>query len=67
MKLKFELPTDSELDSYYTGLLKEFPAELRDLKRIYSISYAEAKDITFRAVKNKIIEIEESKGLGDSV
>lgn len=61
LKMKFELPTESQLDVYYDSLLKKFPKEFRDLDRIYNISYAEAKDITYRAVKNKVIEKEEAK------
>ncbi|CAM1367960.1 AAA family ATPase [Tenacibaculum soleae] len=61
LKLKFEAPNNEELDNYYDALLTQFPEEFRKLERCYSISYAEAKDITFRAVKNKIIENEEAK------
>jgi len=63
LKLKFEAPNDKELDKYYESLLMQFPEEFRNVTRNYSISYAEAKDITFRAVKNKVIEIEEAKEL----
>lgn len=63
LKLKFEPPNKKELDSYYDSLLLQFPQEVINIERSYSISYAEAKDITFRAVKNKIIEIEEAKEL----
>ncbi|QXP68487.1 AAA family ATPase [Polaribacter sp. AHE13PA] len=63
LKLKFEAPNNKELDKYYDSLLMQFPEEFRNVTRNYSISYAEAKDITFRAVKNKIIEIEEAKEL----
>lgn len=59
LKLKFEAPSESNLDSYYETLLQQFPEEFREVNRVYGISYAEAKDITFRAVKNKIIEKEE--------
>lgn len=61
LKLKFESPNDLELDAFYDSLLNEFPKELRNVERKYSISYAEAKDITFSSVKNKVIEIEEAK------
>ncbi|WP_237276163.1 AAA family ATPase [Tenacibaculum ovolyticum] len=61
LKLKFEAPNNGELDKYYDSLLLQFPEEFRNVERCYSISYAEAKDITFRAVKNKVIEIEEAK------
>lgn len=63
LKLKFEAPNNSELDKYYDSLLMEFPEEFRNVERSYSISYAEAKDIIFRLVKNKIIETEEAKEL----
>ncbi|REH43422.1 ATPase family protein associated with various cellular activities (AAA) [Tenacibaculum gallaicum] len=59
LKLKFEAPSETDLDSYYETLLQQFPEEFREVNRVYGISYAEAKDITFRAVKNKIIEKEE--------
>ncbi|WP_299007036.1 AAA family ATPase [uncultured Tenacibaculum sp.] len=59
LKLKFEAPSESDLDSYYETLLQQFPEEFREVSRMYDISYAEAKDITLRAVKNKIIEKEE--------
>lgn len=65
LKLKFELPNDSQLDEYYDSLLMRFPKEFRQINRKYNISYAEAKDITFRAVKNQIIESEESKEAGE--
>ncbi len=61
LKLKFEPPTKQELDSYYEHLLSEYPAEFRQINRAYDISYAEARDITLRAVKNNIIAIEEAK------
>lgn len=61
LKLKFEAPNDNELDSYYDSLLTPFPEEFRHVDRGYAISYAEAKDITYRAVKNNIIAAEEAK------
>ena len=65
LKLKFEAPNTSELDNYYNALLKSFPEEFRNIERSYAISYAEAKDIALRAVKNKVIEIEEAKELDE--
>ncbi len=64
LKLQFELPTNLELDNYYNSLLNEFSESYRKVDRIYNISYAEAKDITFRAVKNQIIASEEAKNNG---
>ena len=61
LRLKFELPTQEQLDGYYNSLLEQFPEEFSKVEHVYKISYAEAKDITFRAVKNAIISSEESK------
>ncbi len=61
LRLKFELPSEEQLDIYYDSLLQPFPEEFRDVERVYGISYAEAKDITFRALKNAIIKSEETK------
>lgn len=61
LKLKFKLPNKEELDAYYDSLLKRFPEDFTDMQRQYNISYAEAKDLTFRTVKNKIIASEEAK------
>lgn len=59
LKLSFELPNSSSLDEYYDSLLIKFPEEFRNIARSYDISYAEAKDLTYRAIKNKIIAREE--------
>lgn len=61
LRMKFQLPNEEQLDGYYDSLLEKFPEEFRKVERIYGISYAEAKDITFRALKIGIIEVEESK------
>jgi SpoVK/Ycf46/Vps4 family AAA+-type ATPase len=61
LKLQFVLPTVAQLDVYYNSLLTKFPEEFRTIERVYNISYAEAKDITFRAMKNAIIANEEAK------
>lgn len=61
LRLEFVLPTSKQLDNYYDTLLKPFPEEFKNIKRSYNISYAEAKDITFSAVKNAIIASEEAK------
>lgn len=65
LKLRFELPDNEKLDGYYDSLLKQFPEEFRNVERVYDISYAEAKDISFRAVKNAIITSEEAKTQND--
>lgn len=63
LRLKFDKPNKDQLDTYYDALLADFPAEFRKVERKYDISYAEAKDITFRAIKNNIISVEEAKEL----
>lgn len=61
LRLQFILPTEAQLDGYYNSLLEKFPEKFRNMERKYNVSYAEAKDITFRAMKNAIIANEESK------
>lgn len=61
LKLKYELPNDSELNLYYDSLLKQFPKEYTQLDKVYNISYAEAKDIVYRKIKGHIITAEERK------
>ena len=61
LKLHFEKPTSSQLDVYYDALLAEYPKEFTSINRVYDISYAEAKDITLRAVKNNIINTAENQ------
>ncbi|WP_310993839.1 AAA family ATPase [Aequorivita marina] len=61
LKLEFILPNNEQLDKYYSSLLEKFPEEFRNVERVYNISYAEAKDITFSALKNAIIASEEAK------
>lgn len=61
LKLKFELPSNMQLDIYYEYLLLKFSNLNIQFDRVYNVSYAEAKYITYREVKNKIIEIEEEK------
>lgn len=64
LKLKYELPNDSELDLYYDAILKQYPQEYTPLDRVYNISYAEAKDIVFKSVKAHIIAEEERREKG---
>jgi SpoVK/Ycf46/Vps4 family AAA+-type ATPase len=63
LKLKFVKPTASQLDIYYDSLLVQYPKEFRDIERTYNLSYAEAKDIALRAIKNNIIRITEANEL----
>lgn len=61
LKLKFELPKQEELDYFYDVQLEQYPKEYRTLNRVYDVSYAEAKDVIYRAVKDQIIKTEEAK------
>ncbi|OXB23076.1 ATPase [Flavobacterium tructae] len=55
IKLKFEMPDDSQLNAYYDKLLADFPIHLQEINRKYAISYAEAKDYIHTTMKKQII------------
>ncbi|WP_291148415.1 AAA family ATPase [Flavobacterium sp. UBA7680] len=64
IKLKFEMPTEKELNLYYDKLLTDFPVHFQDIPRKYDISYAEAKDYIQTIMKRQIIaelELKEQK------
>ena len=53
--ISYDKPSRAELDQYYNQVIASFPAELQSIKRIYGISYAEARDSTLTQVKEKLI------------
>jgi SpoVK/Ycf46/Vps4 family AAA+-type ATPase len=61
LKIKYEMPSQEFLDSFYDSLLVKFPEDLRDIERRYEISFAEAKDYAFTVVKGNLIERLEAK------
>lgn len=61
LKLKYEMPTQEQLDKYYDNLLFSFPEKYRNIQRKYGISYAEAQDFVKTTMKKQIIEELESK------
>lgn len=62
LRINFEMPLPEILDKYYDKLLSRFPKELHNIERKYNISFAEAKDHTFTAVKSLLIkELEEKQ------
>lgn len=61
LRLKFSKPTEEQLDDYYDSLLANFPSEFHNIEREYNLSYAEAKDKTFRQLKALVIAREENK------
>ena len=55
LRVNFEMPSSNILDSYYDAVLKEFPENLKGIKRKYEISFAEAKDDALTQVKALLI------------
>lgn len=56
VNLHYELPTDGQLNIYYDDLLSRFPGSIRDVDRKYKISYAQAKDHAYNALKVRILD-----------
>lgn len=56
LQINYQLPEKAVLDHYYDVLLQRFPKELQKVKRIYDISFAQAKDHTFTWVKAALIK-----------
>ena len=56
LKIKYEMPSQEFLDSFYNSILAKFPEDLRNIERKYAVSFAEAKDYAFTVVKGKLIE-----------
>jgi len=61
LRLKYEMPSEQELDVYYQKILQPFPAHLHTIVPRYGISYAEARDYVHTLMKSKIIAELESK------
>lgn len=69
LQMEFHLPSEDLLDGYYQELLSKYPEQYRDIKRIYGVSFAEAKVHTLNAVKELVIamEIERKNALVESI
>ncbi|MCJ0743123.1 AAA family ATPase [Pedobacter montanisoli] len=61
LSIQFEMPNDTVLDKYYDKLLTPFPENVQQIQRKYAISFAEAKDYIYTAVKSILIEEWEQK------
>lgn len=61
IRLKYTLPTDDDLNRYYTSILSSFPKQFDNIKRSYGISYAEAKDSIHQQIKANVIQFEKQK------
>ncbi|MDN6290813.1 MAG: ATP-binding protein [Tetragenococcus koreensis] len=58
VKLKYELPSNENIDVYYDAILARFPQDIACIQRVYGISYAEAKDVAYQQIKTNIIQLE---------
>lgn len=54
--LEYTSPSREVLDAYYDRMLMHYPEAYRKMVRMYDISFAEAKNEVYKAVKNNIIE-----------
>ncbi|GGG97059.1 hypothetical protein GCM10011416_13760 [Polaribacter pacificus] len=61
LKLEYKLPSNQQLDLYYDDILTHFPKEINAVNRVYSISYAEAKDLAYQQLKANVIQLEKAK------
>lgn len=63
LQLEYTAPNQEALDIFYDKLLSVYPEEYRAFERVYDISYAEAKNLVQRAVKDNIINSQMALGL----
>ncbi|MGV0977377.1 AAA family ATPase [Empedobacter falsenii] len=63
LRINFEIPIPEVLDEYYNKLLFRFPIALQSIERKYNVSFAEAKDHTFTAIKTLLIKELEEKSI----
>ncbi|WP_010249308.1 AAA family ATPase [Myroides injenensis] len=63
LQLEYTAPNKEALDIFYDKLLSAYPDEYRTFERVYDISYAEAKNLVQRAVKDNIINSQIALGL----
>lgn len=61
LKIEYQLPGKIVLDEYYDKLVNDFPEDLRNIKRLYNVSFAEAKDDALTQIKSKLIHQLEQK------
>jgi SpoVK/Ycf46/Vps4 family AAA+-type ATPase len=55
VRIHFEMPNQKLLDAYYNSILFAFPENIRNIKRTYGTSFAEAKDDALTQVKSLLI------------
>ena len=55
LRLKYEMPSEKQLNIYYDKILGSFPEHFQNIERRYAISYAEALDYINTTMKKQII------------
>lgn len=55
LKINYNMPDNKTLDRYYDLILSRFPEDIREIKKQYGISFAEAKDYALTLIKSNII------------
>lgn len=63
LRISYTLPSNAELDSYYTKLLQAFPEDMHAIQRKYACSYAEAKDDLYNQLKTNLLQRLEEESL----
>ena len=56
VRIHFNIPDQQDLTAYYNQVLSKFPENLHPDKRLFGISYAEAKDYCYTKVKANLIK-----------
>lgn len=56
LRITYEMPSNEQLDTYYTKLLAAFPADMHEIQRRYQLSYAEAKDNLYNQLKTNLLQ-----------
>jgi len=55
VNMDFSLPTNGQLNTYYENLLSKFPESIRNIERLFGLSYAQAKDYAYTQLKIKVL------------
>ncbi|WP_443947108.1 AAA family ATPase [Pedobacter sp. AW1-32] len=55
LRISFTMPEAEVLDKYYNSILEVFPEDLREISKVYDVSFAQAKDHALTQVKERLI------------
>ncbi|MFB9076747.1 AAA family ATPase [Flavobacterium procerum] len=61
LRLKYDLPSQEQLEIYYDKILGQFPKHFQNIERRFGISYAEVLDYIHTTMKKQIIASLESE------